>query len=86
MKIEKSYLEAGLAEIGIDFVPSRANYYLLKVDRSYDVAAALEKRGILVRDCASFAGLGGTYLRIAVRSRRENERLLAEMADVCAHL
>ncbi len=47
---------------------------------------ALEKRGILVRDCASFAGLGGTYLRIAVRSRRENERLLAEMADVCAHL
>lgn len=86
MKSEKSRLEAGLAKIGIGFVPSRANYYLLKVDRSHDVAAALEKKGILVRDCASFAGLGGTYLRIAVRSRGENERLLTEMADICAHL
>ncbi len=28
MKSEKSRLEAGLAKIGIGFVPSRANYYL----------------------------------------------------------
>jgi threonine-phosphate decarboxylase len=86
MEREKTYLEAGLAAIGIAFVPSRANYYLLKVSRSGEIAAAMEKRGILVRDCASFAGLGGAYLRIAVRSRRENDRLLAEMADVCARL
>ncbi len=86
MEREKAYLEAGLAAIGIPFVPSRANYYLLKMGRSGEIAAAMEKRGILVRDCASFAGLSGSYLRIAVRSRQENERLLSEMADVCARL
>ena len=86
MEREKAYLEAGLTAIGIPFVPSHANYYLLKVGRSGEIAAEMEKRGILVRDCASFAGLDGSYLRVAVRTRQENERFLREMADVCAHL
>ena len=86
MEREKFFMEAGLARIGIHFLPSRVNYYLLKVDRGREVAAALEKKGILVRDCSSFDGLDGTYLRVAVRSREENERLLSEMAEVCAHL
>lgn len=86
MDEEKSYLEAGLARVGIDFVPSRANYYLLKVDGGREVASTLEQKGIMVRDCSSFAKLDGTYLRIAVRSRHENERLLSELADICEHL
>jgi threonine-phosphate decarboxylase len=86
MAREKAYVEAGLAAIGIPFIPSHANYYLLKVGRSVEIAAAMEKRGILVRACSSFAGLDGSHLRVAVRSRQENERLLREMADVCAHL
>jgi threonine-phosphate decarboxylase len=86
MRTEKAFVERGLKGIGIRFVPSRANYYLLKLDRAPELRAALEERGILVRDCSGFPGLDGTYLRIAVRSRKENTILLQEMADICARL
>jgi threonine-phosphate decarboxylase len=85
MEREKSFVERGFKEIGIDFIPSAANYYLLKLGRgAAKTVAALESKGILVRNCASFVGLDRTYIRVAVRSRLENERLLKEMADLCA--
>ncbi len=86
MKEEKAFMESELRRIGVPFVPSRANYYLLKLDRAQELIVTLEERGILVRDCSGFPGLDGTYLRIAVRSRKENVILIQEMADICAHL
>lgn len=84
MEREKSFVEAGLKKIGVTFIPSAANYYLLRVPGAARTVAALERKGILVRDCASFSGLDPTYIRVAVRSRLENERLLKEMAVICA--
>jgi len=85
MEREKSFVEAGFKKMGIAFIPSAANYYLLKVEHgAAKTVAALEQKGILVRNCASFVGLDQTYIRVAVRSRAENERLLKEMADICA--
>jgi threonine-phosphate decarboxylase len=86
MAEEKSFLEGELRKLRIEFVPSRANYYLLRLDRALEVKAALQERGILVRDCSNFVGLGPGFLRIAVRSRRENEILMAEMEKICAPL
>ena len=43
----------------------------------------LRKKGILVRDCSNFEGLDASYIRIAVRSRAENDVLLKELAS-CA--
>ncbi len=83
---EKTFLERGLARIGIRFTPSRANYYLIRLTEAEELRKGLEKKGILVRDCSNFVGLDGSYLRIAVRSRRENRILLREMADICALL
>jgi len=34
------------------------------------------KHGILIRDCTSFRGLGEFYVRIAVKTRVENEQLI----------
>jgi len=86
MAEEKSFMEAELLRLGVEFIPSRANYYLLRLERASEVKAALEKKGILVRDCSNFAGLGPEYLRIAVRSRRENKILMKEMEGICAPL
>jgi threonine-phosphate decarboxylase len=86
MKEEKEFMEGELGRMGVSFIPSRANYYLLRISRAEEVRAGLEQRGILVRSCSTFPGLDGTYLRIAVRSRRENSILFREMADICAHL
>ena len=81
---EKGYLEQGFRDLGIEFFSSSANYYLLRTSSGNSVASSLRKRGILVRDCSNFIGLDGSYLRVAVRSRNENSRLLKEMGALCA--
>jgi threonine-phosphate decarboxylase len=81
---EKRYLETCLKQSGISYWPSAANYFLLYFRNSGAIAAKLEKKGILVRDCSNFKGLGKGYIRIAVRSRRENELLMKELARICA--
>ena len=44
---------------------------------SRELSARLASRGILVRDCSSFHGLGKDHIRVAVRTAEENDRLIA---------
>jgi histidinol-phosphate/aromatic aminotransferase/cobyric acid decarboxylase-like protein len=67
---------------------SAANFLLVRGERagqprSLDgLRLALEQRHrILVRDCRSFAGLGESWLRLAVLDRRSNRRLLGALAQ-----
>ncbi|HMA04894.1 MAG TPA: histidinol-phosphate transaminase [Methanomicrobiales archaeon] len=72
---ERTWLEEKLRVLGLAPSPSKANFLLvpLKMQASSLTARLLEK-GILVRDCTSF-GLPDA-IRIAVRKREENERLI----------
>ncbi len=66
---------------GIEPLPSEANFLLCRLPGG-DAAALAEKlasQGILVRDCRSFPGLGDRYLRLAVRSERDNYQLVASL-------
>ena len=79
LKKEYAYLRRRLAKApGISCYDSAANFILIRTDEdSKAVQKKLLRKGILVRDCSSFAGLGKNHIRVAVRTRREN-RLLAE--------
>jgi len=77
---EKSFLEKKFNELGIKYFASKANFYLLYLRNAGTIVNELEKRGILVRDCSNFKGLGKGYVRIAVRSRQENAHLMKELA------
>lgn len=83
---ERAVLAAGLAAIpGVRVYPSAANYLLaeLTVGPSVpELAGALLRQRILIRDCSSFRGLGDRFFRVAVRSRADNECLLAALASV----
>jgi threonine-phosphate decarboxylase len=81
---EKRFLEKRLNDLGITYFASDANYYLLHFKNAGTITSNLEKKGILVRDCSNFTGLGKGYVRIAVRSRKENELLMKELARTCA--
>jgi threonine-phosphate decarboxylase len=83
---EKKFLENGFRSLGISFIPSVANYYLIELPDAGQVRKGLAEKGILVRDCSNFAGLDRTYIRVAVRSRGENKLLLEEMAVICRAL
>lgn len=83
MSHEKQFLERSLERLAIPFIHSSANYYLIEMKNAQMVIRDLAQKGILLRDCSNFEGLGKTYIRIAVRSRRENRILLKELSKLC---
>lgn len=70
---------------GITVFPSTVNYLLMRL--SPPVTAhqlqerLLKKHRILLRDCSNFTGLDQQYVRMAIRSRSENERLLEALQE-----
>ena len=62
---------------GVTPLPSSANYLLIRGDASLlDLRECVARRGVLLRDCRSFAGLGEDWLRIGLQDRRGNRRIL----------
>lgn len=78
----KEILLAGLARLGIKSFPSVTNFLLVTHPEARRILVHLKKKGIMVRDCANFAGLDETYLRIAVRGEGDNKRLLRELEEL----
>ncbi len=84
---EGPWLQARLAAIpDLDPRPTAVNYLLLRGRRDglpldlEPLRLALEQRHrILLRDCRSFEGLDGTWLRLALQDRSGNRRLLAAL-------
>jgi len=73
-----------LNQLGLEVFPSRANYLLCRLPGSWnaiDLVARLRIEGLLLRSCTDFAGLDESYLRLAVRSAEENQRLLAALGN-----
>jgi threonine-phosphate decarboxylase len=64
--------------------PSEANFLLLKSEgiTSTELARELLKHRILVRDCSNFRGLGERFVRVAVRRREENLKLVHAIREV----
>ena len=59
---------------------SDANYLLLKTD--IDLYKGLLERGILIRDCSDYRGLGRGYYRIAVSTAENNDRFCEELREL----
>ncbi|MDZ4230601.1 MAG: aminotransferase class I/II-fold pyridoxal phosphate-dependent enzyme, partial [Dehalococcoidales bacterium] len=78
----KRFLMAELDRTGFPPVPSKANFFLVKVGNAGKFRSALLKHGILVRDCTSF-GLP-RYVRIAPRTMPECQKLMTTMKEMLA--
>lgn len=71
----KQFLTGELCRIGFTVVPSKTNFFLVRVGDAKAFRTALLRHSILVRDCTSF-GLP-EYVRIAPRTMPECRRLIA---------
>ncbi len=73
-------LAGRLEALGMRLFPSEVNYLLCELPAQGPTAAQVAERlypqGILVRDCASFAGCGPRHLRIAVCTSEDQDRLM----------
>jgi threonine-phosphate decarboxylase len=80
---ERHYLFSQLSTIqGLKPYTSAANFILSKITRKSLTSAKLyqelARKGILIRDCRSFRGLGSKFIRVAVMKRKHNDLLIKE--------
>jgi len=69
---------------GVETYPGSANFILFKID-SRDVHTLRQKlgyRGVLVRECTGFPGLDSRFIRVAIRTRRDNNRLIKALREL----
>ena len=90
VRSEGAALTAGLAAVpGLEPLPSAANFLLVRGRAGGGAALSLEplrlalehRHRILVRDCRSFPGLDGSWLRIALSDRPGRQRLLRALSQ-----
>lgn len=72
-------LRAGAERLGLEFIPSYANFLTVRVGKAQDIYRRLLRRGVIVRP------VGGGYelpehLRVTVGTEEENERFLTALA------
>ena len=77
---EREFLSRRLSELGLTVFPSEVNYLLLRYENP--LYAPLLKKGILVRDCGNFAGLDASYIRIGIKTRNQNLRLINAIEEI----
>jgi threonine-phosphate decarboxylase len=86
---ERPWLEERLRSLGLTVVPGDVNFVLAALPagsgwNAKRLQRELARRGVLIRDASLFPGLDERYFRVAVRLRRENEMLLAELGRALA--
>ncbi len=77
---ERKFLFESLLKIkGLKPYPSQTNFILIKIERgisSTNLCEQLARKGIIVRNCANFRGLNNKFIRVAVKTRYENIKLI----------
>jgi histidinol-phosphate aminotransferase len=76
------FYEEAFRELGLKFIPSSANFILVRVDEGHHVFEAMQRQGVIVRP------MGGYHLpewiRISVGTPEENERCVEVLKKVLA--
>lgn len=68
---------------GCSVYPSQANFLLMELPRRLRAATLttrLRQQGLLIRDCSAVPGLNPRSIRLAVRTRHENDRLVRALS------
>ena len=77
---QRPRLRRGLEALGCYVCPGKANYLLFYSPKP--LADALLRRGILIRSCENYHGLGSGWYRIAVKTHEENTVLLSALQEI----
>ena len=77
---QRPLLASGLRALGLRVLDGRANYLLFQGPET--LGETLRQKGVVLRSCANYPGLDGSWYRTAVRTAAENERLLQALSEV----
>lgn len=82
LRQERPRLMAALGDLGLTVWPGEANYLLFRAPGAADLKERLAARGVLIRSCANYPGLGPEDCRVCVRTAPDNEILLKTLREV----
>ena len=73
----RNFLQQEFGALGLEYVPSSANFVLVKVGDGKTVFQALMRNGIIVRDMNAY-GLP-EWIRVSVGTMEQNQRFIEEL-------
>jgi len=73
----RDWMQGEFGALGLEYVPSWANFVLVKVGDGKAVFNALMKKGVIVRDMAAY-GLP-EWIRVSIGTMEQNRRFLDEL-------
>lgn len=76
---ERDFLTGALGGLGLTVFPGQGNFLLLQSTKP--LWGPLREKGILTRACDNFTGLDETYLRVGVKPREDNIRLVEAVKE-----
>jgi threonine-phosphate decarboxylase len=81
---EKNILYEGLTKItGIHPFQPTVNFILVRIEddviTTSEIQNNLLQNNILIRNCSNFVGLNESYFRVAVKTRKDNQKLLSAL-------
>ena len=84
IKAESKFLFNSISKIdGFFCLDSATNFILIKTKHpAKSVQKKLLRKNILVRDCSNFRGLDTHYIRIAIRTHKENQKLVSALEAI----
>ena len=78
---ERQRMFNAITNLGFTVYPSRANYLFFHSDIPA-LHELLAQRGLLIRNCGNYIGLGEGYYRTAILTREKNDTLLSALEQI----
>lgn len=81
---ERKYLIRSFEDLGISVISSNANYIFIKntLPKIKQLHEELFEKGILIRNCENYHGLGPGYYRICIKKHEENIELITALNEI----
>jgi threonine-phosphate decarboxylase len=82
---ENSYMAEALQNMkGLRLIKGEANYHLIEIENmpGHEFFDKMIEKGIYLRTCLDFEGLGEQYFRIALRQHEDNQWFLTQLSEV----
>ena len=84
IRTERDYLILELQKNGLEVIASGANYIFVRYHQNEGTSLheQLFDKGILIRNCDNYHGLGPGYYRICIRKHEDNVKLVEALQDI----
>ena len=80
---ERIYLYSELSKFAqLTVFPGQANYLLIKANPELHLSQSLAAEGIIIRNCSNYHNLAPGFLRLAVRTHKENTTLIKALKRI----